>query len=94
MTRTPRKNGKSVSSTKMLQFIIREVRLLQSELRHDIRALDEKQSNRIDGLESKVDGIGSQLKDLQLKVDLNYVTFITNQVDMEKRIKVLETSRH
>lgn len=53
--------------------------------------------NRVGTVEKKVDvlsldvhGLKSEVRQLRFKVDENQVTLITNDQDMEKRIKVLE----
>ena len=101
MPRTYDEDGQPMMSSKaMLKFLVKEIPVMykdlrgqicesKAELKGDIALL----SARVGSVEKKVETIVSDLNNLHLKVDRNHVTFIENQMDQEKRIRVLETAR-
>lgn len=92
MTRTYDEDGQPMMSTnKMVKRLLDELPLIRKELKQEL-ASKEDIAGMEQRLTSKIDAVTSDLKGLRFQVHQNHAPFIENQMDMEKRLTVLETA--
>lgn len=81
-----------MSNSQMLKRLVDEMPVMYRDLRGQIQDLKTELKGDIARLDTKIDGVAADLKQLSFKVDQNHLCLMTNQEDMEKRIAVLEAA--
>lgn len=87
MPRRYDEDGQPMMSDKQLnQMLLREIPLISKNLN--------RLEDKVDSMASDIGVLKSNLHQLSFKVDQNHICLMTNQEDMEKKITVLESTRH
>ncbi len=83
-----------LSNREILRVVMQEIADTHKELRGDIAELRTELKGDIANLDKKlsgrIDSVASEVHTLRIEVHQNQSSFIANQMDMEKRVKVLE----
>ena len=78
-----------LSNKEILKILLEEMSCMYKEHSADIANL----TNRVDGVESRLDQVESNLHSLNIKVDTNHLTFMRHIESYDKRITALEVSK-
>jgi archaellum component FlaC len=93
-----------LSNRKLLQILMQEIADVRGELKEDsmrqtgmimqeIVDVRSELKEDIGRLDTKIDGVSKDLHKLKHEINYNYVTFIKNHDDLDKRVTVLELAR-
>lgn len=92
MPRTYDEDGQPMmSNSKMLKMLVDEIPVNDTRMANLEDRLV-RVERKVDSLASEVSEVKSDLKTLNIKSDQNHICLMTNQADMENRVRALEVA--
>ena len=91
MPRTYDEDGQPMMSNNvMLKMLVKEIPVMYKDLRSQIEESEQRITLEMRVMKLHISEVKSDVKGLHLQLHQNHTSFITNQMDQEKRIAVLE----